>query len=146
MIASAVAVYINTNNSLTQIDKTGFDSTWIDNGTISKGFPQSISETYKFNYSKGYRNETDFTNSIILTEYAALPANYYPINRSYSNFPDGISISGVTKDLNTGQIDDSRNEAVNFTIGNNKFGFISTLDTYLTNGDLVGSLSFTYSK
>ena len=87
VFASSVTVYTNANNSLSQIDKTGFDSTWYDNGTISKGFSRNISETYKFDYSKGYRNEMDFMNSVILTEYAVLPGNFYPINMSYSNFP-----------------------------------------------------------
>ena len=55
-------------------------------------------------------------------------------------------MSSVTKDLATGQIVDTQNEAVNFAIGNNKYGFISNLDTYLTNGDLASSQSYTYSK
>ena len=146
VFASSVTVYTNANNSLSQIDKTGFDSTWYDNGTISNGFSRNISETYKFDYSKNYKNEMDFMNSVILTEYAVLPGNFYPINMSYSNFPDGFSMSSVTKDVTTGQIVDTQNEAVNFAIGNNKYGFISNLDTYLTNGDLASSQSYTYSK
>jgi hypothetical protein len=140
----STAIYTNTDNMLAQIDITGYDSSRNTFGNNRLDFQTKTVELYKFNYSKSYKTKTDFTNSIILTEYGTLPNVYYPLNKSYSHFPDHIVISSVRTDLSGGGVT-SDSQTINLGINNNKSGFITNLDFLSGNGNVSSSQTITYN-
>lgn len=119
------AIYTNTGNRLTKITRNSNSMTVVNNSGSIHNFPLTSVETSTFGYTKGYSNQTDFTNATLLSELGLIFDPTYPINKAYSNFPDQLVYS-ITKNSSGQIITDG--STTNVGIGYNRYGFISDFD------------------
>ena len=116
------AIYTNSNGNLTSINEVSdFTATTLDRGNIYLAKTNTVTVTM-FEYTKAFKNKTDFSNAAILNELRFLSGA--PLNKNYANLPEKTTITSTTKD-GSGTIISNQSSTGSWSLSYNDYGFLS---------------------
>ena len=118
-------IYTIENNNIKNLARILSSEGRAEEAGIISPYKISATENTDFFYDKNYPNQFDFTNTLLIKEFGALPYALYVIQPGFKNFPNKAVITRVTKD-DAGHVlsTDTTTDEEKFTFTHQ--GFIST--------------------